>query len=308
MAIKKKSLAKYLSTKAISTVGGLAFNPKSLVEGHLAGAHKSPFHGFSVEFAGHREYMAGDDPKHIDWNVYYKRDKYFIKQYEAETNLVAHVLLDASESMAFKSGDTSKQDYANTLAVSLAYLITNANDAFGISVFNENIIEYMPASNSMAMVYKINDTLEKLASSKASSGKGTNSAHCLMDFAGRLGRRQIVAIITDGLMDPKELKTGLARLQFDRHEVILFHIMDPYEIDFPMDGTVQFVGLEGTGDIKLQPKTFRKAYLERFRAHVIELQQMCENNGVEYVPANTGKPIQELLLGYMTSRLTFIPH
>lgn len=303
MAVKKKSLAKYLSTKAISKVGGLAFNPKSLVEGHLAGAHKSPFHGFSVEFAGHREYMAGDDPKHIDWNVYYKRDKYFIKQYEAETNLVTHVLLDASESMKFKSGEISKQDYANTLAVSLAYLITNANDAFGISVFNEKIFEYMPASNSMAMVYKINDTLEKIK-----SGKGTDSSHCLMDFAGRLGRRQIVSIISDGLMEPKELQAGLARLQFDHHEVIFFHIMDPYEVDFPMDGTVQFEGLEGTGTIKLQPKAFRKAYLERFKAHVLELQQLCENNGVEYVPVNTGKPIQELLLGYMNSRLSFIPH
>jgi uncharacterized protein (DUF58 family) len=303
MGVKKKSLAKYLNTKAISTVGGLAINPKSLVEGHLAGAHKSPFHGFSVEFAGHREYMAGDDPKHIDWNVYYKRDKYFIKQYEAETNLVAQVLLDASESMNFKSGDISKLDYANTLAVSLAYLITNANDAFGISVFDEKIIEFMPPSNSMAMVYKISDTLEKVK-----SNKGTNTSHALLDFAGRLGRRQVVAIISDALMDIEDLQTGLARLQFDRQEVVFFHIMDPYEVDFPMDGLVHFKGLEGMGEIKLQPKAFRKAYLERFKAHLIQLQDLCERNGVEYVPVNTGRPIEEMLLGYMNSRLTFIAH
>jgi uncharacterized protein (DUF58 family) len=288
MASSKKSLARYLHPKAISTIGGFAFNPKGLVEGHLAGAHKSPFHGFSVEFAGHREYMAGDDPKHIDWNVYYKRDKYFIKQYEAETNLVAHVLLDASESMHFSSHSISKMDYANYLTVSLAYLVTAANDAIGFTIFNEKITEHIPASNSMAGVYKI------------------NASYALVDFAARLGKRQIVAMISDCLMDPTELQTGLSRLQFDKHEVVLFHVMDPYEVDFPMDGFVQFKGLEGFQDLKIQPKQFRKAYLERFQRHVKELREICERNGVEYVPVNTGRPVEEVLFGYMTSRLSFV--
>ncbi|MDD7986030.1 DUF58 domain-containing protein [Lentisphaera marina] len=294
-----KALAKYLNPRVISRVGAYNIDPKSIVEGNIAGAHKSPFHGFSVEFAGHREYMPGDDPKHIDWNVYYKRDKYFCKQYEAETNLISQIFLDASESMRFKSDDQSKLDYAAYLAVSLSYLITNARDSVGIGVFNDKIVDYMPASNAMQMVYKISDLIEKRVPAKK-----TAMGASLMGFAQRIGRRQIVVIISDCLLKPEELNDGLSRLRFDHHELVLFHVMDPMECDFNLQGMVKFKGLESGGEVKLDAQRVRKLYMEKFKAHRREIMGVCEKNRCEYVTANTGQPLEELLMSYLSSRMT----
>jgi len=298
----KKYLAKYLDPKAISTVGGFVVNPKGLVEGSMAGAHKSPFHGFSVEFAGHREYMPGDDPKHIDWRAYYKRDKYLLKQYEADTNLVCQILLDVSESMTYGSTEeATKLDYASYLAVSLAYLVTKARDKIGIGLFDDRVVDYHNPSNSLASTYKISEVLEGVEATKK-----TDVDKMFLDFAERIGRRQIVMIISDCLMDVDQLKHGLARLQYDCHEIVLFHVMDPYEIDFPLDGHVKFKGLEGFEELKLQPKQIRKAYLEKVAEHQQKLKKACEASQAEYVLVNTGRPVEELLFGYLTSRLTHL--
>ncbi|WDE96529.1 DUF58 domain-containing protein [Lentisphaera profundi] len=296
-----KVLAKYLNPRVISRVGAYGIDPKGIVEGNIAGAHKSPFHGFSVEFAGHREYMPGDDPKHIDWNVYYKRDKYFCKQYEAETNLISQIFLDASESMRFQSGDLSKLDYAAYLAVSLTYLVTSARDSVGIGVFNDKIVDYLPPSNSMQAVYKISELIEKREPAKKTA-MGTS----LMDFAQRIGRRQIVVVISDCLLEPDELNDGLSRLRYDHHELVLFHVADPMELDFDLKGMVKFKGMENKGDIKLDAQRVRKAYKEKFKAHKRSIMEVCEKNRCEYVPANTGLPLEELLMSYLSSRMTHI--
>lgn len=296
-----KALAKYLDTAAIAAVGGFEFDPKGLVAGNQAGAHKSPFHGFSVEFAGHREYIPGDDPKHIDWAVYYKRDRYMIKQYEAETNLVAQLLLDVSESMRFSSHNLTKLDYGAYLAVSLAYLITKARDKIGIGLFDETVRNYLPPSNNLATTYKMSRLIEEIKPEKK-----TDISRPLMEFANICGRRQIVVILSDFLTDLDDMLRGLARFRYDNHEVVVFHIMDPYEIDFPMEGRVLFKGLEGFEDIRLTPKSVRKAYLKRVEEHCFRLREICENNNAEYVRANTGRPVKELLFQYMTSRLTHI--
>ncbi len=296
-----KYLAKYLSPKAISAIGGFVLNPKGLVEGNLAGAHKSPFHGFSVEFASHREYIPGDDPRHIDWLAYYKRDKYLLKQYEADTNLVCNIFLDVSESMRYGSHEMNKFEYANYLAVSLAYLVTNARDKIGIGAFDDKVIGYLPPSNSMASVYKISDMLENIDPSKK-----TDMDKTILDFAGRIGRRQLVVIISDCLTDVEQLKFGMARLHFDRHEVVLFHVIDPFELEFPLAGRVKFVGLEGFEDLKLEAKQIRKAYLEKVEKHIFKLRDACEKSNAEYVQVNTGRPIEELLFGYLSSRLTHV--
>lgn len=296
-----KKLSKYLHPAIISKVGAYVINPKHVVEGNIAGAHKSPFHGFSVEFAGHREYMPGDDTKHIDWNVYYKRDKYFIKQYEAETNLVSQVFLDASESMNFKSGDVSKLDYAAYLAVTLTYLITTARDSMGIGVFNDKIVEYLPPSNSRQTVYKISKILEEIEPVKK-----TAMGNSLMDFAERIGRRQLVIIISDCLLRPQELHDGLSRLRYDHHEVVLFHVMDPQEVDFNLDGTIRFKGMEQFGELKLDARRVKKAYVKKFAEHRHKILEVCEKNNTEYVAANTGRPVSELLMQYLNSRLTHV--
>ncbi|RMD77931.1 MAG: DUF58 domain-containing protein [Lentisphaerae bacterium] len=296
-----KYLAKYLNPKAISAIGGLMLNPRGLVEGNMAGAHKSPFHGFSVEFAGHREYIPGDDPRHIDWKAYYKRDKYLLKQYEADTNLVCQILLDVSESMRFGPEGISKFDYANYLAVSLAYLVVKARDKAGITLFDESILDYIPPSNSMEMAYKMSALLENTEPKKKTTIRQT-----LLNFAEQIGRRQLVVIISDCLVDLEGLKYGLSRLRYDKHEIVLFHVLHPYELEFPLKGRIHFIGMEGYKDLKLEAKQIRRAYLERLQRHLHSIEEACERNHIEYVLVNTGKPIEELLFGYLTSRLTHI--
>ncbi len=296
-----KTLGKYINHAAISKVGALELGPKGLVEGSQAGGHKSPFHGFSVEFAGHREYMPGDEIKHIDWVVYYKRDRLMIKQYEAETNLVCQIFLDASESMKFGSGKITKLDYAAYLAITLTYLVTGARDSVGLGVFDEKIIDFIPPSNNLTSTYKLSKILEDLKPTKK-----TQLADPLLDFANRIGRRQIVVLISDFFTDPNDLRRGLARLRYDNHEIVVFQVMDEYELEFPMEGRIKFKGLEGYPELKLSPKSLRKAYLERVQKHNYALREICEANNAEYVLANTSHPIEQVLFEYLTSRLTHL--
>lgn len=301
--MKTKSLARYLHPEVIAEVGGFEFNPKGLVEGSQAGAHKSPFHGFSVEFAGHRMYIPGDDPKHIDWVVYYKRERYMIKQYEAETNLVAQILLDVSESMKFASGDISKKDYASYLATSLIYLITKARDKAALAMFDENIVNYIPPSNSLSSVYKISKMLEEVQLKKK-----TDISRPLMEFASLCGHRQIAIIISDFLTDLDRLGEGLSRLRFSNHEIVLFHVLDNAELTFPLEGRVKFQGLEGYPELVMAPKQVKKAYLRKMEEHNARLREICDHNQAEYVLADTSHPVSELLYSYMTSRLTHLNH
>ncbi|NRA38238.1 MAG: DUF58 domain-containing protein [Planctomycetes bacterium] len=294
-----KTLGKYINNAAIGAVGHLELGPKGVVEGSQAGAHKSPFHGFSVEFAGHREYMPGDEIKHIDWVVYYKRDRYMIKQYEAETNMVCQIMLDCSESMNFGSGSQTKLDYAALLAITLTYLVTGARDSVGLAAFDEKIIEYVPPSNNLSSTYKLNKILEELVPSKK-----TNLSEPILDFANRIGRRQIAVLISDFFCDPEELRKGIARLRFDHHEVVVFQVMDTYELEFPMDGKIKFKGLEGYPELKLSPKALRKAYLAKVEEHNYKLREICEKGNAEYVLADTSKPVQQVLFKYLTSRLS----
>ncbi len=298
-----KTLSKYVNPQVISKVGAFDIKPKGIVEGALAGAHKSPFQGFSVEFAGHREYMPGDDIKHIDWAVYYKRDKYFIKQYEAETNMVVQVLLDGSESMRFGSGDENKLDYGARLAVTLAWLVTRVRDSVGMGIFDEKVADFIPPSNSLEVVYKLARKLEEFESRKTTVMKRS-----FMDFAERLGRRQLVVIISDCLIKPDDLANSLARLRFDLHEVVLFHVMDPYEVDFPLEGPIKFKGLEQMGEVKMDARRIRQAYVKRFKEHCQAIGVACEKNDTEYVPVNTGRSITETMMGYLESRTMLMVH
>ena len=297
LVIPMKKLSKYISPQTISAVGDFELIPKGIVEGRFAGSRKSPFHGFSVEFAGHREYMPGDDPKHIDWSVYYKREKYFIKQYEAETNMAVRILVDGSESMKFTSTDETKLDYAAKMAVTFSYLVTRVRDTVSLGVFDERIVDYLPPSNALDCLHKFSRTLEDFESAKK-----TSVLNAFMDFAERMGRRELLIILSDLLIKPEELSKALARFRFDHHEVVLFHIMDPGEVDFNLKGTVQFKGLEGRGQVKMDAQRVRRQYIERFRKHCRDIQIVCEKNATEYHPARTDKSAADLLMAYIESR------
>ena len=294
-----KYLGKYIDRAAIGKIGGLSIDPKSLVEGTQAGAHKSPFHGFSVEFASHREYIPGDDTKHLDWVVYYKRDRYMIKQYEAETNLVCQLFLDASESMTYGSHGITKLDYASYLAVALSYCITRVRDSVGMGVFADKVIDYLPPTNTLAATYQLSHILEQVDSTRL-----TDLDLPMKDFAERIGRRQIVILISDFLTDLDTVSKALARLRYDKHEIVCFQVMDPLELSFEFEGRVKFIGLEQMPTLKLTPRSLRKAYLERVRAHNIRLREICERNNAECVLCDTSHSVQETLFGYLTSRLS----
>ncbi|MFW5829284.1 MAG: DUF58 domain-containing protein [Planctomycetota bacterium] len=296
-----KALGKYIDHRALAAIQGFAFDPKGLVEGNQAGAHKSPFHGFSVEFAGHREYIPGDDTKHIDWVVYYKRDRYMIKQYEAETNLTCQIVLDASESMLVGSTGMTKLDYAAYVAVSLAYLITRVRDKVGLGIFDDRVIDYIPPSNSLASTYTLSRVIEELTPRRQ-----TDISKPLMDLASRFGRRQIVVLLSDFLCDISQMRDALGRLRYDNHEVVAIQVLDPQELDFPFDGRLRLVGLEGYPTLKLRPRELRRRYLEKMEQRRRELRELCEKNNVEYVLADTSHSVKELLFAYLTSRLTHI--
>ena len=203
--------------------------------------------------------------------------------------------------MRFKSGDLSKLDYAAYLAVTLTYLITNARDSMGMGIFNDEIVDYLPPSNNMQTVYKMSSILEEITPAKK-----TAMGNSLMDFAQRIGRRQLVIVLSDCLLKPQELHDGLSRLRFDHHEVVLFHIMDPQEMDFDLKGTVRFKGMEQLGDLKLDAQRVRKAYIKKFAEHRHKILEVCEKNMTEYVPVNTAKPVSELLMTYLNSRMTHV--
>jgi uncharacterized protein (DUF58 family) len=290
--------ASLLDLEAISRAERLGLLARFVVEGHLAGDHKSPFRGFAIEFTQHREYVPGDDVRHLDWKVYGRTDRYFLKQYEQETNFIAHVLLDASESMKYGSGPTSKLLYGKRLAACLAYLILRRRDAVGVSIFDAGIRQFVPRTCNLGMM---NTLLETLAAAEPTAQ--TRIAAVLHDMAGQIRRRGIVILISDLFDDENQILDGIQHLRFGGNEVIVFHVMDPYELEFPFNGMVEFEGLEALPPILTRPLEIRRSYLRELEAFRTRLREGCERNACHYILVNTGTPLHEVLSGYLAFRL-----
>src|SRR5687767_1015769 len=231
-------LNRYLDPEVLGHVAERHLNPRSLVIGNLAGAHKSPLAGFAVEFAGHREYAPGDDPKHVDWRVYFTRDKYFVKQYELETNFVCHLVLDVSASMRYGEGRQQKLLYAAQMAMALGYSVIRQSDKVSLFTFDDRVRGIVTPSNSMAQVVRMTEHLDLIDPIEK-----TALASCLSDITGRLGRREIVMIFSDLFGDLDQFEPILQRLRYHKHEVVLFHVMHHDELAFDLDGMVKFQGL-----------------------------------------------------------------
>jgi len=298
MAQAPSKVSKYLDPKVLSKIERLDLKARYVVEGFIAGMHKSPYHGFSVEFAQHREYVPGDDLRHLDWKVFSRQDKYYIKQYEEETNFVCHILLDASESMLYGSTEVSKLEYAKYVTASLAYLIAGQSDSVGVGVFDREIRSYIPRGMSEGHVRLIAEQLEKLEPEKK-----TGVGRILHQFAERIGRRGIVIIISDLFDDVDEILGGLQHLRFLGHEVILFHILDPTELTFPFDGLVKFEGLEEYPDLLCQPRMLKESYLQELDKFTKALEIGCATQNSEYVLMNTETTLDVALTSYLVSRL-----
>lgn len=296
---KGVTLSRYIDPKVFNRVDKLELAAKMVVEGFMAGWHRSPYHGFSVEFAQHREYTMGDDPRHLDWKIYAKANRYYIKQYEVETNFVAHILHDASESMLYGSpkAPINKLEYANFITAALSYLVVSQTDSVSLGIFNEGLQTFIEPKQSRAHIHRICHELEAIKPQKK-----TDVGDIMHNFADRIKRRGIVILVSDLLDTPERIMEGLNHLRFARHEVLVMHVMDPYELDFPFDGNIKFEGLEGYDPILCQPRMLRKSYLEALNKHILAVKTACERNKVDYALINTAQPLEIALQTFLQSR------
>jgi uncharacterized protein (DUF58 family) len=291
-------LHRYLDPEVLSHVADRHLEPRGLVIGNLAGAHKSPLAGFAVEFAGHREYTPGDDPKHIDWRVYFTREKLFIKQYELETNFICHLVLDVSASMRYGDGREQKLLYAGQMATMLGYSIVRQSDKVSLATFDSQVRGVVPPSNSMDQVVKMTQHLDTIEPREK-----TSLGECLKEVARRMGRREIVMLFSDFFgTDLKELESVLQRLRYNKHEVVLFQVLHHEEITFDFDGMVKFVGLEVPDELLAQTEDLRRGYLTALTRFNDEFQEIAQRNGCERILVDTRRPMSELFIDYLNQR------
>ena len=287
-----------LDPKALSKAESLGMNARFIVEGYMAGEHRSPFHGFAIEFAQHREYAPGDDVRHLDWKVLGRTERHYIKQYEQETNFIAHLIVDRSESMSFSSGEITKWHYAKMMAACLAYVILSQRDAVALGLCDESLSDSLPRSGSQTQLFKI---LSHLAA--AEPGGGTKLGAALDDVARQLNRKGIVIIISDFLEENDEaLLRGLQYLRFQGHEIVAFQLLDRLEIEFDTGGLVEFVGMENLPNLKTRPAEIRKSYLEEFERHTRWLKQTFTKHRCHFRQINTSAQIGEVLGEYLAFR------
>ena len=288
---------KLLDPRAIARAEALGMNARFIVEGYMAGEHKSPYRGFAIEFAQHREYAPGDDVRHVDWKVQAKTERFYIKQYEQETNFVAHLLLDGSESMKYGSGELSKLEYGKMMAACLAYLILHQRDAVSLGIFDEEVQDYLPRSDNRGSLFKIMDRLAGFDHKRE-----TRIASVLHGVANQIRRKGIVIVISDFFDDEQEVIEGIQYLRFNGHEVILMQVLDPHEIDFPFSGMIEFEGLENIPRIQTRPSQIKKSYHREFEAFRDRLRAACERHQCHFVDIRTDNPLDEVLSNYLAFR------
>lgn len=287
-----------LQSDVIARAEALGLKARGIVEGLRIGDHKSPFRGFSVEFVQHREYVPGDDIRHIDWKSYGRSERYTIKQYEQETNFIGHILLDSSRSMLYGEGDTNKLLYAKLLAATLAYLIVHQRDSVGLNVFDAGWRARLPVSSQPGHIQTVLRTLEEI------DPRDKNSIGPLLhDLAQQARRRGLVFLISDCFDRVADILTGLQHLRFQGHEVTVFHVLHSDEIDFPFQGNTRFIGLEEGEKVLTRPHLIRPAYLKAMKAFREELEAGCRNNRVDYVLMDTARPLGKALTAYLARRL-----
>jgi uncharacterized protein (DUF58 family) len=289
--------ATYLDPNILSKIGSLDVVARQVVEGFRIGTHKSPGRGVSSEFTAYRQYVPGDEIQHIDWKCYARSDRYYIKLYEAETNFVSNMLIDCSSSMTYGSGGITKLEYAKYLAASLAYIIIDQGDSAGLGLFHGELQKYIQPKSSMNLLVDMSRELEKCVPEPR-----TDISKVLTNFAHMMSRRGVVVLFSDMLDNTEEFMKGINHLRFRGHNVIVFHILDPDELDFPFKGTAKFNGLEGEDEIITQPDRLRDRYLDELEKFISGIRTSCTKAGCDYVLVNTSDPIEHVLSGYLLQR------
>ena len=289
---------RYLDPAALAKIGNLELIAKFVVEGFISGLHKSPYHGFSVEFAQYRQYMPGDDIKHLDWKAYGRTNRYYIKQFEEETNLNCYLLLDTSESMTYGSGELTKLQYGSYLIASIAYFMAKQRDAVGFAYFDETLHEYLPARSSPAHLHSILLTLERIQTNKL-----TQMGQPIHQIAERLTKRGLVILVSDLYEDdPDTVVNALEHLRYDGHEVIVFHVLDNQELEFAFDRVARFVDAETDEEVIATPQAIRQSYLSHLHDFINHYKLELSRSDIDYNTIDTATPVDYALSSYLAKR------
>ena len=288
---------KYLDFDTLSRISNMQLLAKTVVEGFILGLHRSPYRGFSVEFAEYRPYAAGDDIRHLDWKLYGKTDRYYIKQFEEETNLNCHVLLDKSASMGYGSGAVTKLQYGCYLAASLAYFMMLQRDATGLVLFDTEIRTLLPSRSRMTHLHLMLSELQNLT-----PAGGTATSKPLHDLAEGMRKRGLVVLISDLFDEPEEVLSGLQHFKFLGNDVIVFHIVDEAELQFPFDQITEFIDPETDERILTAPQTVRRHYLDEMDEFYGRYRQGCADLKVDYKLFDTSMPLELALSEYLYKR------
>ena len=297
MASLPESARPYLDPEVLEKIGSLTLAAREIVEGARVGMHNSPLRGFSTQFAHHRPYTAGDPVRHVDWRVYARTERYYVKLYDAETNFDAYLLLDASSSMHYASGKLSKLEYSKFLAASLAYLVIEQRDSVGLGVFDGELRCFVPPSSRRGVIGTIQEKL-----SEAQPQPRTDVAAVLHQFAQRIPRRGFIVLFSDLFEPVEDFIRGLNHLAFRGHNITVFQVLDPHELDLPFRGTCRFEGLEGEAEIVTQPRRIRDAYRQEVERFTAEIRTACHQVAADYVLVDTSRPLEAVLTEYLLRR------
>jgi uncharacterized protein (DUF58 family) len=289
---------RFLDPAVIARLGTMELKARTIVEGFLSGLHRSPYKGFSVEFAEYRQYLPGDDLSTLDWKVYARSDRHYVKKFEEETNLDCHLLLDISASMAYRgAAPVSKLEYGSVLAASLAYLMNRQRDATGLIAFDERIVTRLPASARPGHLHSILLALEQLR-----TGARSDVSRPLHQLAEALTKRSLVVLISDLLDDPANVVRGLKHLRFRGTDVIVLQVLDPNELQFPFRGAARFKDVESAAEIVADPSSVRATYLEALNGLLARYERELRGAGIDFLTLDTSKPLDFALLAYLDTR------
>jgi uncharacterized protein (DUF58 family) len=289
---------RYLQPEVVAQLANMELRARLVVEGFITGLHKSPYHGFSVEFTEHRPYMPGDEIKHIDWKAYGKTDRYYIKEFEEETNLKSYLVLDASRSMEYGSaGHLRKIEYASYVAAALGYLMVEQRDAVGLTIYDEQVRMMLPPRATKLYLQQILRELENLK-----TGNQTGTARSLHHVAERIKRRGLVVILSDLFDNPREVITALKHFRHKGNEVIVMQVIDPLERSFAFGTDAVFRDLETRAELVTQPWHIQKAYRESMHEFLEFYKRECRENAIDYVLLDTATPFDKALFEYLNKR------
>jgi len=287
----------FLDPAVVARLGTLELRARTIVEGFLTGLHRSPFKGFSVEFAEYRQYIPGDDLSTIDWKVYARSDRHYVKKFEEETNLDCHIMLDVSGSMGYGSRGLTKFEYAQCLAASLAYLMNRQRDGVGLTAFDEGIVGMLPSSARPGHLRAMLVTLERLR-----LGQKTNVTKPMHQLASALTKRGMVVLISDLLDEPERVIRGLKHFQYRGTDVVVFHVLDPDELEFPFERATRFEDMESDAEVTLIPATVRSHYLQQMQALIDRYKRELGGAGIDYHLLTTADPLELGLMHYLSTR------